>query len=182
MDALQVTQIGAVNRMSDEDAFAAFKRCCGSTRWAQQMTARRPFAGAAEMLAAGDEIWAELSKDDWLEAFKHHPKIGVDAESLRKKFASTADWSAGEQSGIQSASDEILSALAQGNRDYEKKFGYIFIVCATGKTAREMLEILRSRLPNDPAEEMRIAAGEQSKITRIRLEKLCQEVQSQHTS
>jgi 2-oxo-4-hydroxy-4-carboxy-5-ureidoimidazoline decarboxylase len=135
------------------------------------MMARRPFADAAALRAAADEVWSALSHGDWLEAFSHHPRIG-DVEGLRARFASTRTWAEGEQAGARAASDEVLRALAEGNRAYEARFGHIFIVCATGKSAEEMLALLRARLPNDPVAEARVAAGEQAKITRLRLEKL----------
>jgi|SRR5947209_10810095 len=157
--------------MSPDDARAALLRCCGSRRWADAMTARRPFASADDMLRAADAIWAGVDRADWLEAFAAHPRIG-DLESLRKKFAATADWARGEQAGVGGADEEMIRALAEGNREYEAKFGQIFIVCATGKTAAEMLGILRGRLANDAETELRIAAAEQAKISRLRLEKL----------
>ena len=163
--------VAALNAMPPADALAAFLRCCGSRRWTDAMTARRPFASADDLYTAADEVWAGLGRDDWLEAFAAHPRIG-DLDALRKKFAPTAAWCAGEQSGVADAGDTVLRELAAGNRDYEAKFGYIFIVCATGKSAAEMLAILKVRLPNDPAAELRVAAAEQSKITRLRLEKL----------
>jgi 2-oxo-4-hydroxy-4-carboxy-5-ureidoimidazoline decarboxylase len=121
--------------------------------------------------AAADAIWLKLDRADWLEAFTHHPKIG-DMDSLRAKFATTKEWAAGEQSGVNAANEEVLRGLADGNREYEQRFGHIFIVCATGKSAQEMLTLLRARLHNEADKELRIAAGEQAKITRIRLEKL----------
>jgi 2-oxo-4-hydroxy-4-carboxy-5-ureidoimidazoline decarboxylase len=156
---------------SPREAREAFRRCCGATRWAQQMTARRPFKDEAELFAIAEQVWQGLDRNDWLEAFVAHPKIG-DLSSLRAKFANTGAWAAGEQAGVAGASEAILQALAEGNAAYEAKFGYIFIVCATGKTAAEMLAVLRQRLPNDPERELRIAAAEQLKITRLRLEKL----------
>ena len=160
-----------LNTLPVEEAEAVFLRCCGATQWARQMTARRPFADPAALFAAADEIGAGLSRDDWLEAFAHHPRIG-DLESLRTRFANTRAWAAGEQAGAASASEEVLHALAEGNRAYEERFGYIFIVCATGKSAGEMLGLLHARLPNDPAAELHVAAEEQRKITHLRLEKL----------
>jgi 2-oxo-4-hydroxy-4-carboxy-5-ureidoimidazoline decarboxylase len=106
-----------------------------------------------------------------LEAFEHHPKIG-DINSLKEKYPNTKEWASDEQAGINVASEEVLHAVAKGNEDYEKKFGYIFIVCATGKSAGEMRQILESRLMNNPDEEIQIAAEEQNKITKLRLEKL----------
>lgn len=160
-----------LNTLPEDEAEAVFRRCCGAARWARQMTARRPFATPEALFAMADEIWARLSRDDWLEAFAHHPRIG-DLESLRTRFASTRAWAAGEQAGAATASEAVLHALAEGNRAYEERFGYIFIVCATGKSADEMLGLLRARLPNDPAAELHVAAAEQRKITRLRLEKL----------
>ncbi len=159
------------NGCAPDAAAEDLMKCCGARRWAAEMNARRPFASREALLAASDEIWAGMKREDLLEAFTHHPKIG-DIESLRKKFASTAAWASGEQSGVSGAGDEVLRGLSRGNEEYERKFGYIFIVCATGRSAEEMLDLLRERLKNDPARELALAAGEQRKITRIRLEKL----------
>jgi 2-oxo-4-hydroxy-4-carboxy-5-ureidoimidazoline decarboxylase len=163
--------VDSLNSLPADAARAALLRCCGSQRWADAMIAHRPFASADDVYRAADEIWASLDRADWLQAFDGHPKIG-DLDSLRRKFASTADWASGEQAGVAGAGDDIITSLAEGNRDYEARFGYIFIVCATGKTAAEMLTILRDRLNNDADSELRIAAAEQAKITRLRLEKL----------
>ena len=146
-------------------------RCCGATRWVDWMLAQRPFADEAQLYLRAAEIWAQCTREDYLEAFGRHPKIG-DISSLEKKFASTKEWSAGEQAGVNTASGETIKALAKGNKAYEEKFGYIFIVCATGKSAAEMLALLQARLPNNLETEFRIAAAEQAKITRIRLEKM----------
>ena len=156
---------------SEPEARAALLRCCGATRWAEQMTARRPFQDEAEVFAIAEQVWQDLDWADWLEAFAVHPKIG-DLASLRTKFAQTGAWAAGEQAGVAGASEAVLQALAEGNAAYEAKFGYIFIVCATGKTATEMLALLQQRLRNDPERELVIAGAEQMKITRLRLEKL----------
>jgi 2-oxo-4-hydroxy-4-carboxy-5-ureidoimidazoline decarboxylase len=153
------------------EARAAFLRCCGATRWAEQMTARRPFRDETELITVAEQVWEGLGRTDWLEAFAAHPKIG-DLESLRTKFARTGPWAAREQAGVVGASAAVLQALAAGNAAYEAKFGYIFLVCATGKTAEEMLALLQQRLSNDPKQEFQIAAAEQMKITRLRLEKL----------
>jgi 2-oxo-4-hydroxy-4-carboxy-5-ureidoimidazoline decarboxylase len=125
----------------------------------------------AALLSAAREEWFALTREDWLEAFSHHPKIG-DRDTLHKRFAATRHLSEREQAGVDGASGEVLDALAAGNRAYEEKFGYIFIVCASGKNATEMLGLLRSRLSNDPASGLRIAAAEQAKITEIRLQHL----------
>ena len=147
-------------------------RCCGSARWAERVAARRPFASDEALFRAADEEWASASRDDVLEALTHHPRIGADLGELRKKYASTASWAAGEQSGAQAASEATLVALRDGNVAYEARYGHLFVVCATGKTADEMLAILRARMDNTHDDELRIAAGEQAKIARIRLEKL----------
>ena len=148
-----------------------FLRCCESVPWASKMIEKRPFKSNAELFETAAALWAGLKEEDWLEAFAGHPKIG-DVKSLAKKFSSIRQWASGEQSGVDVATDEVLQRLAGGNSNYEKKFGFIFIVCATGKSAAEMLDLLNQRLPNDRGKELRIAAGEQEKITKIRLEKL----------
>ena len=121
-------------------------------------------------IVTSDRIWWELGPKDWLEAFSRHPKIG-DSAAARAGSAQTQRWSSEEQAGVRSASQEVLAALAEANRAYQDRFGYIFIVCATGKTSEEMLALLRHRFQNDPGAELPIAAEEQRKITRLRLEK-----------
>lgn len=135
------------------------------------MIERRPFRSVEALLQSADEVWWNLSEHDWKEAFTHHPRIG-DIESLKNKFVDTARWAEGEQASVRGASEAIMRALADANREYEQRFGFIFIVCATGKTAEGMLALLRSRLNNSPATELSVAAGEQAKITRLRLLKL----------
>jgi 2-oxo-4-hydroxy-4-carboxy-5-ureidoimidazoline decarboxylase len=166
MDALS-----RLNELPAPDARVELLRCCGSARWAEAVTGRRPFADRPALLAAAEEAWWALDAADWREAFAHHPKIG-DKEALRARFASTREWAAGEQAGVATARDDVLAALAEGNQAYERRFGYLFIVCATGRSADEMLGLLRGRLGNDPRDEVRVAAAEQAKITRIRLEKM----------
>ena len=146
---------------------AAADRGDGLSKWQR----RRPFESEAAVFETAARIWWQLSEVDWLEAFAAHPRIG-DLEAIRAKFATTAAWASGEQAGAIGAPDEILQALALGNRQYEEAFGFIFIVCATGKTAGEMLAILRQRIINDRESELRLAAGEQLKITTIRLERI----------
>ncbi len=164
-------QLDELNNLPSTIAFAELQKCCGATRWVSQMTGRRPFQNTEELFRAADEIWKSLAPKDWKEAFAHHPKIG-DARALRDKFSATAAWAKGEQSGVTEASEEILRELAEGNKQYEEKFGYIFIVCATGTSAGELLSVLQQRLNNDPTSELIVAAEEQRKITRLRLEKL----------
>jgi 2-oxo-4-hydroxy-4-carboxy-5-ureidoimidazoline decarboxylase len=159
-----------LNALPAEEARAEMVRCCGASRWADAMVRARPFRDAQHVLAEGERLWAAMGPEDWHEAFKHHPRIG-DISRLRERFASTATWSSQEQRGVAGASEEVLQGLAEGNRAYEERFGFIFLVCATGKSAAEMLALLRERMKNTPEDELRIAAGEQGKILRIRLEK-----------
>jgi 2-oxo-4-hydroxy-4-carboxy-5-ureidoimidazoline decarboxylase len=160
-----------INAWNEAEACESFGRCCGSTRWSREMARRRPFKSGEALFEAADQLWWELAPSDWLEAFASHPKIGA-REAPRPEHAATAAWSAGEQSGTERAGADVLEDLAELNRRYESQFGYIFIVCATGKTAEEMLAILKQRLSHCPEDEIKLAAAEQAKITRIRLEKL----------
>jgi 2-oxo-4-hydroxy-4-carboxy-5-ureidoimidazoline decarboxylase len=141
----------------------ALLRCCGASSWVRDMAARRPFKNV--------DHWRASRRPDWLEAFGHHPKIG-DRNTLREKFSHTKEWAEGEQSGVASATEKVLEQLSLGNKLYEEKFGFIFIVCATGKTAGEMLALLQARLQNDAEAEMLQAMEEQGKITKLRLQKL----------
>jgi len=159
----------SLNKEPKPAAVEALLRCCGSRRWAEKMAEARPFSDENALFLAADRIWNGLTKEDWLEAFSHHPKIG---QAPEKKHSSTASWAKDEQAGTKSASASVLDELAALNREYDKKFGHVYLICATGKTADEMLGILKSRLGNRPEAELKIAAGEQAKITRIRLEKL----------
>jgi 2-oxo-4-hydroxy-4-carboxy-5-ureidoimidazoline decarboxylase len=144
------------------------RRACGSTRWVAAMLARRPFGSEAALLSAARQAWFALDEADWLEAFSHHPKIG-DRAALAARFPATHDLSAKEQSGVAAGNARVLDELAVANDEYLARFGFIFIVCATGKTAGEMLALLRARLPNDRATELQNAAAEQAKITALRL-------------
>jgi 2-oxo-4-hydroxy-4-carboxy-5-ureidoimidazoline decarboxylase len=145
-------------------------QCCGSTAWVEKMLSKPPVEDLVDLLEDAEEAWYTCSAADWKEAFSHHPKIG-DIGSLKKKFAND-QFVAGEQSGVANASDQTLESLAESNKSYEEKFGYIFIVSAAGKSAVEMLGTLTARLQNKPEVEITIAMDEQNKITRLRLEKL----------
>ena len=146
-------------------------QCCASETWVKGMLAAMPFADAAAVEKSARDVAARLAPDDWLEAFAAHPRIG-DVATLRERFANTKELAASEQAGVRQAKEETIAELARLNDAYFEKFGFIFIVFATGKTADEMLAILKSRLPNDPQDELPIAAAEQLKITLLRLEKL----------
>jgi len=165
-------RLAELNSLKKPALFDALRRCCGSLAWAEKMCAVFPVADPGALLQQATAHWRALGEADWREAFAHHPKIGGDVAALREKFASTSAWAEGEQGAVKAASQATLAALAAGNNDYERKFGYLFIVCATGKSADEMLALLLARLPNKPEEEIVIAMREQDKITRIRLEKL----------
>jgi len=163
-----------LNEMSDDDATAALLTCCGSPVWARQMNRLRPFISEAELLEAADRLWWSLNAEDWLEAFRAHPRIGERTAEWPQDERAAA-WSAQEQSGATDAAGDVTAALAEGNRAYEQRFGHIYIVSAAGKSAGEMLSLLRERLANEPDAELPIAAGEQARITRLRLEKLLAE-------
>jgi allantoicase len=157
-----VTSIDWLNAMSPAEAEAALLACCGSRVWAKRLAASRPFRDRSDLIKMSDGIWWSLAPEDWLEAFKAHPRIGEKGSR----------WSEQEQAGARGARPEILAELVEANRRYEARFGHIFIVCATGKSAGEMLGLLQERFGNDPATELRTAADEQRKITHLRLEKL----------
>ena len=157
-----------INQASTSEAESIFRDCCGSARWASSMAAARPFDSENELMNTAADMWNDLLAEDWLEAFAAHPKIG-ETKATKTQFA---QWSAGEQAGMSSANDLLKQELAAANREYHDKFGFIFIVCATGKTAGEMLELCRTRFDNDRETEITIAAKEQEKITEIRIKKL----------
>ena len=160
-----------LNALPEREAEAELLKCCGSTLWARRLTGERPFPDFQDLLAKADAVWWALDAEDWLEAFSRHPKIG-EKESARAQAEEARVWSRQEQAGTSAADEETRLALAAGNREYERKFGYIYIICATGKTADEMLSILNGRLHNDADKELRVAAEEQRRITHLRLQKL----------
>ena len=163
-----MARLREINDAPADQARATLSRACGSSRWVDRMMARRPFANDAKLLFAARNEWFGLTEADWLEAFSHHPRVG-DRAALETRFPKTHDLSAKEQAGVGAAGEDVLTALTEGNSAYHDKFGFIFIVCATGKSAVEMLALLRERLPHDRANELRIAAEEQAKITALRL-------------
>jgi OHCU decarboxylase len=150
-----------LNALGDVEAEEELRRFCGSREWARRMVGARPFPDARRAIEAAERIWVSLGREDWLEAFRAHPRIGDRRASGRE---------AAEQAGARAAPAEVLASLDEGNRLYEERFGHVFLVFATGKTGAEMLGLLRQRLGNDPETEVRIAADEQRKITRRRLE------------
>ena len=163
--------VAELDAMAASEAAPLLESCCGSGEWVRRTLERRPLGSVDALLRAADEVWWALDRADWLEAFAHHPRIGERAAAAPQGERARA-WSAGEQRGVAQGDAEVRAALAEGNREYERRFGYIYIVCASGKSAEELLALLRGRLANDAATELRVAAGEQAKITRLRLLKL----------
>ncbi|MEZ5007013.1 MAG: 2-oxo-4-hydroxy-4-carboxy-5-ureidoimidazoline decarboxylase [Chitinophagales bacterium] len=160
------------NQLTKEAAYQALEKCCVASTWINRMVEERPFRSENDIVFSAARIWYEgCNESDFKEAFTGHPKIG-DVNSLKAKYAATKDWAGNEQSSVAEADDEVIHELAQLNDEYEKKFGYIFIVSATGKSAAEMLQLIKIRIQNNPATELAIAMGEQHKITHIRLTKL----------
>ncbi|MDG2018110.1 MAG: 2-oxo-4-hydroxy-4-carboxy-5-ureidoimidazoline decarboxylase [Porticoccaceae bacterium] len=160
-----------VNTVDRDSATHIFMQCCTSKHWVEKMVADRPYNDFNTVRKAADQHWDQMTEHDYLEAFEGHPKIG-DVSSLKAKYANTKALASGEQAGANQASDQIIIALADENRAYEEKYGFIFIVCATGKGAEDMLDLLRARLKNDRHRELEIASEEQRKIFHLRLEKL----------
>jgi allantoicase len=160
-----------LNSLTAEEAAKELRQCCGSRRWADQMSNARPYATLETLIAHADRVWWSLTPADWLEAFRSHPKIG-EKKAGDKVSAQSQQWSGQEQAGVSSASQAAVESLSDLNRAYEQKFGFIFIICATGKTSEEMLAALQQRLQHDSDTELRLAAIEQSKITELRLKKL----------
>jgi OHCU decarboxylase len=160
-----------LNSLSPAEAESELLKCCGSNNWAGRMVSERPFMSLNKLLESADQIWWSLEPRDWLEAFHSHPKIG-EKKAAAAVTVEAQKWSEDEQSGIRDSAAETIAELAKLNREYEEKFGHIFIVCASGKSSEEMLGILRERLRNSPEEELPIAAAEQAKITELRLKKL----------
>jgi 2-oxo-4-hydroxy-4-carboxy-5-ureidoimidazoline decarboxylase len=158
------------NQLPMAEAENEIVACCGSLAWARGMVRRRPLGDEAALLVASDEIWHGLSEADWREAFRAHPRIGESRTEQQVGGRSSA-WSAEEQSGVAAGGDAVKIALAEANREYERRFGHIFIVCANGKSAAEIWAILRQRLQNDAMTELREAAEQQRQITRIRLKR-----------
>jgi allantoicase len=159
------------NSLSKARAHRALLNCCGSKKWADRMIALRPFVDVAHLLDSADRAWAQLSREEWLEAFRHHPPIGG-ARAGAKQSEIARRWSAGEQAAARAKQPETQAALTSANRAYQEKFGFVFLICATGKISEEILKNLQQRLCNDPETELKIAAEEQRAITRLRLGKL----------
>ena len=164
--------LDAWNQSEREPAVAALLSCCAAQSWADELAAMRPFTKEEELFAAADHVWAEMHEPDWMQAFSAHPRIG-DRKPAHASAQSSA-WSRQEQASAESAQDGVLAQLADGNQRYEAQFGFTYIVCATGKSAEEMLQILNRRLDSDRLTELKEAAEQQRQITQIRLRKWLQ--------
>ena len=159
------------NELPHDDAEAELLSCCGSRRWAAALSARRPYHSPAQLLEDAAGLWQSLGEDDWFEAFRCHPRIGESAAPAANNTTQSAAWSSQEQGAAQQPDTAIKQAIAENNREYERRFGFIYIVCATGKTAVEMLAILQHRLNRDRSTELHEAAAQQQQITEIRIKK-----------
>lgn len=164
-------QLGWFNALAPEAARAELLKCCGSKRWAEAIEQGRPYLSLWHLLAQANDVWRALDRDDWLEAFQSHPKIG-EKKTANPVATQAQQWSAQEQQGVANATADAVDKLTRLNRAYEEKFGFIFIVCATGKSSDEILALLEQRLNNAPDAELPIAAAEQARITELRLRKL----------
>ena len=164
-------RLGWLNSLPPGDAIQELKKCCGARRWAEQLVKDRPFETIEALCERADSVWWSLGPTDWLEAFLAHPRIGEN-KAATPGSEQTQKWSGQEQAAVRDAAQETVAALAELNKEYDAKFGHIFIVCASGKSSEEMLAILHQRLNNDAGKELQIAAGEQAKITKLRIRKL----------
>jgi OHCU decarboxylase len=163
--------LARLNALPREEAAERLRACCGSSRWVEAMLARRPFESVDDLLAAADEAWRATGAQDWAEAFAHHPRIG-ERHAAAPVSATARAWSAGEQGTAAGSGAAARAALAEANEAYERRFGRIYIVCAAGRSAEEMLADIAVRMRNDPDRERVVAVEEQGKITRLRLETL----------
>ena len=163
------TVLAAWNKADELSAMESMLACCAARRWAQALVALRPYSGVVSLSLTADEIWSTMEEPDWMEAFAAHPRIG-ERKASRTSSASAA-WSEKEQSSTRGATQQVLANLAEGNRHYEGRFGFTYIVCATGKSAEEMLSILERRLASEREAELREAAEQQRQIMQIRLGK-----------
>ena len=163
--------LARLNALPAAEAAEHLRACCGSSRWVEAMLVRRPFARVDQLLAAADDAWQATRPKDWDEAFAHHPRIG-ERQAAAPVSATAGAWSAGEQAAAVGAGPAVRAALVEANRAYERRFGRIYLVCAAGRSAEELLADIAARMKNDPERERAVAVEEQRKITRLRLETL----------
>jgi len=160
-----------LNSLPASEATDLFLSCCGSSAWAKEMVKGRPYSSVGKLLDSADRAWSAATPDQIREAFAHHPRIGEKGSAASQSDTAKA-WAKAEQAKVNLASSNIHDQLSLVNSAYEARFGYIYIVSAMGKSAEDMLDLARKRLRNDPERELKIAAGEQGKITRLRLKRL----------
>ncbi len=163
--------LNELNQSDKTVIYDLFSQCCTATRWIQGMVEATPYASLDRVKTTADRLWSSMETADYQEAFDGHPKIG-DPASLKKKYAATHDLAAHEQASVALACDKTLAELVYFNRRYEERFGYIFIVCATGKSAAEMLRLIKQRIDHPPEDEIVLAAEEQRKIMQLRIDRL----------
>ncbi len=170
----EAAAVARLNALPDAEAVAELRQCCASLAWAQAMAAQRPYRDVGALLDSADVTWQRLGAYAWRDAFDGHPRIGErTGETDATATATQRQWAAGEQAAATASADESHRvSLTAAQQEYEGKFGHIFLICATGKSAAEILEALGSRLENDADTELRVAAEEQRRITRLRLEKM----------
>ena len=159
----------AWNKADEATAFDAMIACCGARRWASAMVALRPIGSVLDLSEAADRVWGTMEEADWMEAFVCHPRIGE--RKAAHAAARSVAWSKQEQSSASGTAEQVLAEIAEGNARYEERYGFTYIVCATGKSAEEMLTILKRRLLSDSAAELIEAAEQQRQITQMRLGK-----------
>lgn len=163
--------IERLNALPYGEAVDTFAQCCAAAAWAHAMAGLRPYADTSALLDTADRVWSESGETAWREAFAGHPRIG-EREAAAPAGATAQHWSEQEQARVLAADADVRAELAAAQREYEKRFGHVFLICATGMSAPDILAALRRRLGNDRATELRTAAEEQRRITRLRLEKL----------
>ena len=161
--------LALLNVLPAEEAEAVLAEVCGAPGWARQVAGARPFADREALVRAATTAWDALTDAEWIAGFAAHPRIG---ENRRVSGGDASDWSRDEQAGMEAAEDTTRSDLAEAQRAYERRFGWTYIVCATGRTPEEMLADVRARLANDPADEIAVAAGEERRIGHLRLQKI----------
>jgi 2-oxo-4-hydroxy-4-carboxy-5-ureidoimidazoline decarboxylase len=161
-------KVADFNRLSATEAGAMLVSCCGASRWVDAMLAGRPYAGTAELLARSERAWRDCGPADWEEAFSHHPRIG-ETNAAAPVTDAARRWSAAEQGAVTAGDAEARRVLADANREYEQRFGRIYIVCASGRGPDDLLRDLRERLANSSERELAVSAAEQGNITRQRL-------------
>ncbi len=161
--------VAELDRLTRAAATEVLTSCCGARQWVERMVAKRPFGSTGQVKADAEEIWESLTREDWLEAFAHHPRIG---ETRSSQPGQGQAWSSREQSRVAEATAPVRQELERVNQDYEARYGYRYIVCASGRSAEELLSLARERLRHEPEDELRVAAGEQLRITLLRLDRL----------